>query len=123
MTRVLWVLASLVLLIGCGGKGSFDPGLPRARAKNDAPTVGPVDFYLQPTTGNQQVDITFLPPTATSLAASATSSYTTGLEGQYEFIFTQTGTKTVIDRAFRFLPFETSTTGVLTETGIEFVSP
>jgi len=123
MSKLLFLLAVFTLVLtGCGGAGGGiiddDDETPRVRAQHLHGPAGIVDYYLVPTSNNDPVDITTETPDRTFINFGATTSFQNLAAGQFEVVFTQQGTKTVVAREILDLELDDDVTAILQTDGL-----
>src|SRR4051812_46045584 len=112
------LILAAALLSSCTGTGGSGSGIsathdPRLRGRNQLLAATFADMYIVPTTNNQQTDISGETADVVSLPFGQTTAFQTVLPGQYEFVFTQPGTKTVVARGIVTVVQGDTVTGLL----------
>lgn len=119
---LLLLAMSTLVLSGCAGAGGGniddDDETPRVRARHLHFPAGIVDYYLVPTSNNDPVDITTETPDQAFINFGAVTSFQDLAVGQFEVVFTQQGTKTVVAREIIDLELDDDVTAILQADGL-----
>ena len=119
---LLLALFTLVLA-GCAGSGGSgvnddDDETPRLRARHLYGAAGIVDYYVVPTNNDTPVDIPNEIPDQAFVNFGNVTNFQNLAVGQYEVLFTQTGTKNVFAREFLDIALDDDVTAILQTDGI-----
>jgi|GEM_PF-6751451 hypothetical protein len=102
MRKVLPILVvSLAFgLAGCGGTNDETHYWPTVQVRSDSYGFGSVSVYVNETTNDRPVNINGVSPAIDRLDPGNTTSWREFFDGNYQFVITRPGSKTIVDREF-----------------------